>query len=63
MSKRAAEQRQPLADAEESPTGRLRTLVELLRVEPDPAIADGDTQLILGVERQLDADADRRAHA
>ena len=50
----AAEQRQPLADAEQTPAhlAGLRSIVESRRVEPDPLIRHGDAQLIVGIERQ-----------
>ena len=54
----AAEQRQPLADAEQPPAhlAGLRSIVESRRFEPDPLIRHGDAQLIVGVERQLQGD-------
>ena len=57
----AAEQRQPLADAEQPPThlAGLRSIVESCRFEPDALIRHGDAQLIVGVERQLQRDAIR----
>ena len=57
----AAEQRQPLADAEQPPAhlAGLRSVVESRRFEPDPLIGDGDAQLIVGVERQLERDSIR----
>ena len=53
----AAEQRQPLADAEQPPAhlAGLRSIVEPRRVEPDPLIGHGDAQLIVGIERPTPA--------
>ena len=52
-STRAAEQRQPLADAGTAPAhlAGLRSVGEFRRFEPNPLIGDGDAQLIVGVER------------
>ena len=57
----AAEQRQPLADAEQPPAhlAGLRSIVESRRLEPNPLIRHGDAQLIVGVERQRQRDAIR----
>ena len=50
----AAEQRQPLADAEQPPAhlAGFRSIVESRRLEPNPLIRHGDAQLTVGVERQ-----------
>ena len=50
----AAEQRQPLADAEQPPAhlAGIRSIVQSRRVEPNPLIRHGDAQLIVGIELQ-----------
>ena len=50
----AAEQRQPLADAEQPPAhlAGLRSIVQSRRLEPSPSIRHGDAQLIVGIELQ-----------
>ena len=55
----AAEQCEPLADAEKPPShlAGLRPVVESCRIEPDALIGNGDAQLVVGVERQLQRDA------
>src|SRR5712691_9727193 len=53
-----AKQREPLTDAEQSPTNLagLRSIVEFSRFEPDSLIRNGDAQLVFGVERQVERD-------
>ena len=54
----ATEQRQPFADAEQTPSALagLRSFDEPRRVEPDPLVRHGDAERVILIECQIDRD-------